>query len=397
VKSADPAPSAQSFKRTPGPQGITAFDAHVDPLKFLGDLVDQYGDAVHYRTRLGPCFFFSHPEHVQTVLHRENYRRASLLKMMLGDGLLATDGPFWRSGRRLMQPEFLPSSMTPFVSIMTRESTRMADAWAAASKSHRSIDVTQSMTQLTLRIVVKALFSDDLRDDPSAELCRALTQTILDLGKISWTLFGNPVRISPGRNAGFEAAKKVIDDVCYEMIARRRAMPPANRPRDLLTLLINANPTAGPNEDRQLRDEIVTMLVGGHETTALALTWAWKLLAEHPEIETTLHREVDEVLAGRVPEAADLPRLPWSRAIFQEAMRLYPPVWYIARVATEADIIDGHAIPAGAGVLVSAWFTHRHPDFWPAADRFDPTRFLDPNHKLPHRYAYFPFGGGRHQ
>jgi cytochrome P450 len=160
-------------------------------------------------------------------------------------------------------------------------------------------------------------------------------------------------------------------------------------------LLIEAEADAGPMSDQQLRDEMVTMLVGGHETTALALAWAWKALAEHPHVESRLHAEVDGQLTDGA--AADLSKLAWTRAVFQEAMRLYPPVWYMARVATEADVIDGYPVPKGACVLISAWFTHRHEAFWTSPELFDPSRFADPQAPPLHRYAYFPFGGGRHQ
>ena len=138
------------------------------------------------------------------------------------------------------------------------------------------------------------------------------------------------------------------------------------------------------------------MLIGGHETTALSLAWAWKLLAEHPVVEARLHHELDSVLADRAPQADDMEKLPWTKAVFQEAMRLYPPVWYMGRVAIEADEIDGYAIPRGACVMVLPWFTHRHPEFWRSPEMFDPARFLAPN-EPPHRYAYFPFAVGRHQ
>lgn len=382
---------------TPGPSELVSFDEHVDPLAFLGQLVEQYGDVVRYQTRFGPCYLFVHPEHVQTILHRENYRRASLVKMMLGDGLLASDGPRWRSQRKLMQRDFLPASMSPYVDVMTRETARSANLWQTAADEGAAVDVTEEMTRLTLRIVVDALFSDDLSDAQSAQLCAAVTQTITDLGKISWTIFGVPVHFTPHSNANFASGKSVIDTVCYDMIARRRAQAPADRPDDLLTMLVEADTDSGPMTDRQLRDEIVTMLVGGHETTALALAWVWKAIAEHPDIEAKLHREVDEILQGRDPNLADLANLPWTKAVFQEGMRLYPPVWYMARVANEADVIHGHAIPKGACVLISAWFTHRHKSFWPDAERFDPSRFVPPAEMPTARYAYFPFGGGRHQ
>jgi cytochrome P450 len=388
---------AKTEQLTPGPKGLISFDTHVDPLAFLGDLIEQYGDVVRYQTRFGTCILFVDPRHVQTILHRENYRRASLVKMMLGEGLLASDGPHWKSQRRLMQKEFLPVSIAPFVSVMTKETQRTSTEWLAAGHGVETVDVTIAMTRLTLRIVVRALFSEDISDQQATELCAAVTQTINDLGNISWTVFGVPVQLTPNRNASFNSGKKLIDRTCHDMIARRRAQSPSARPQDLLTLLIEAQGTSGPLEDRQVRDEIVTMLVGGHETTALALAWAWKAIAELPEVEARLHAEVDAVLAGRPPVVEDLPRLSWTSAVFQEAMRLYPPVWYMARVASKDDVIHGHAIPRGACVLISAWFTHRHKDFWPDALTFDPQRFMEPDAKQLHRYAYFPFGGGRHQ
>ncbi len=389
--------SAGQTPSTPGPADLIAFDSGICPLAFLGDLIGRYGDVVRYRTRFGVSVLFVHPEHVRTILHSGNFRRASLVKMMLGDGLLASEGSRWRSQRRLMQPDFLPARISPMVAIMNRETSRTAEDWLKAAHSHQALDITEAMTRLTLRIIVDALFSNDLSGDGATELCSAITRTIKDLGQIAWTAFGAPVQFTPQRNASFLAAKQVIDAACYDMISRRRAQAANDRPRDLLTLLIEAPSDGGPIADVQIRDELVTMLVGGHETTALALAWTWKALAEHPDVEAQLYREVDAVLPDGIPRVDNLPDLTWTRSVFQEGMRLYPPVWHMARVAVEDDIVHGHAIPRGACVLLSAWFTHRHPDFWREPERFDPARFSNPACPLPHRYAYFPFGGGRHQ
>ncbi|HEX5243291.1 MAG TPA: cytochrome P450 [Tepidisphaeraceae bacterium] len=363
-------------------------------MTFLKKLLDEHGDVVRYQSRFGPCFVFVNPVHVQAILHDENYRRASLVKMMLGDGLLATDGPYWRSQRRLMQRNFLPPGIEPMVANMVQRTSMLAEKWNAAARARQSINVMADMTRLTLQIVVESLFSNDLPDGKMTDLCAAVTQTIEDLGEISWTIFGTPMHFAPGASEKFAAGRKVIDQTCYEMISARRAMPQDQRPRDLLTLLIESGD--GSMSDRQLRDEIVTMLVGGHETTALALSWAWKLLAENPQVESQLHDELDQTLQYGPPSMENLARLSLSRAVFQESMRLYPPVWYMARVANEEAVVDGHPIPRGACIMVTAWFTHRHSDYWPDPERFMPQRFIDPN-VLQHRYAYFPFGGGRHQ
>jgi cytochrome P450 len=377
----------------PGPPDLVSFDAQVDPLAFLGGLLRQYGDVVRYTTRYGASYLFAHPRHIQIIMQRENLRRASLIKMMLGDGLLASDGPHWRSQRQLMQKDFQPARVAAFAEVITSEIRRTEDEWQKAVKAQQEINIAAAMTQLTLRIIVKALFSHDLTDTHAAELCSAVTQTILQLGEVSWTIFGAPYEFSAAGNSQFAAAKNVIDTTCYGLIANRRALAKKDRPHDLLSLLLSDGEHL---TDLQLRDEIVTMLVGGHETTALSLAWGWKLLAEHPAAETRLHRELDTVLAGRAPKAQDLADLPWTRAVFQEALRLYPPVWYMGRVAIDPDEIDGYAIPRGACVMVFPWFTHRHPEFWRSPEEFDPARFLPPN-EPPHRYAYFPFAVGRHQ
>ncbi len=381
---------------TPGPRNLVAFDGHVDPLAFLGQLIDEFGHVSRYQTRYGPCIFFVRPDHIQTILHSENYLRASLVKVLLGDGLLSIDGPRWRSQRRLMQRDFLPPGVAPFHAVMVDQISRTTKEWHTVAQKREPIDVAKEMTRLTLRIVVDALFGEDLSEDHCRNLCAAITQILNDVGRLSWTIFGVPAHFTPASTGILAAAKKVVDSTCYELIARRRAQSPADRRKDLLTMLIQADTETGAMTDLQLRDEIVTMLVGGHETTALSLSWAWKAIAENPEVESRLHQELDEKLAGQLPTLEDLQNLSWTRGVFQEALRLYPPVWYMARVAAEEDTIDGHHIPKGARVLVSAWFTHRHKDFWPNPDRFDPSRFLNPAAQHSHRYAYFPFGGGRH-
>ena len=385
--------SSESARPVPGPPGLIEFDTS-GPLQVLRRLLDEYGDVVRYQSSFGPCFLLAHPTHVQAVLRSENYRRSSLIKLILGDGLLASDGAYWRSQRHLMQGDFLPRRVAPLVPLMARQVERTSREWQDASLLGKDVDVAGAMTRLTLQIVMAALFSSELTDQESVRLCSAVTQALDDLGRISWTIFGAPTRFTPERNAEFLTARAVIDEVCHEMIARRRRLPADQRPHDLLTLLIESCEDDQTLGDRRLRDEMVTMLIGGHETTALALSWAWKALEEHPEIEARLHEEVDRVRVEDAGNGASLSALVWTRAIFQEALRLYPPVWYMARVAIDDDVIDGYPIPRGACVLVSAWFTHRHPRFWQEPERFAPERFLP---EQPYaREAYFPFGSGRH-
>ncbi len=387
--------SAAAPRHPPGPAALIEYNEGLEPLQFLHALREEYGDVVRYHSRFGPCFLFAHPKHVQAIFLSENYRRASLVKMILGEGLLASDGPLWRSQRQLMQRDFQPRRVAPFVSVMVRETERTAVEWRRAARSGADVDVASSMTRLTLQIVVAALFSSDLSDQASADLCAAVTQVVNALGRISWTIFGAPINFTPEGTAEFSSAKTLIDGVCAEMIVRRRRMAVEQRPRDLLTMLIEAVGDTAVLDERQLRDEMVTMLIGGHETTALALAWTWKLLAEHPQVEARLHREVDGVVADDADAAISFAGLPWTRAVLKETMRLYPPVWHVARVAVNDGVIDGYAIPRGGCVLISAWMTHRHDSFWDDPEQFDPERFM--NASRPHHPdAYLPFGGGRH-
>ncbi len=396
VAASDLAPALPSKVATPGPARVISFDGYVDPLRFLGQLWQQYGDTVCYQTRLGPCFLFAHPKDVQTILRDENFRRASLIKMVLGEGLLVSEGPRWKSQRRVMQGDFLPRSVAPLVPVMVREAARTAVAWRMAAAAGHAVDVSIDMTQLTMRVIVKALFSDDLSDTEAGELCAAVALAITEQGKLSWLVFGIPAHFTPESAANITASKAVLDEVAYEMIRRRRSAASCDRPPDLLTLLIEADTESGPMSELQIRDEIVSLLIAGHETTALSLSWAWKAIAEHPDIELTLHQELDQVLGGRAAELADAAKLPWTRAIFHETMRMYPAVWYMARVASEEATVGGHTVPRGANVLISPWITHRHKEFWTDPERFDPGRFANSPAQATHRDAYLPFAGGRH-
>lgn len=386
--------AVQDTLTAPGPEGVLAYDTSGSPLKFTGDLFHTHGDVVRYGTRFGSCFLFSRPEHVQTVLRSENYRRNSLFRVILGDGLLSSNGPHWRSQRRLMHSDFAPRRIAALTSMMVRETERTAMQFRAASSSGTEIDVFDAMTQLTLRIVIAALFSDALEEQEEKDLCIAITKAMDDLTKISWMVFGTPVQFTPARNAEFSSARSIIEGVCLSMMERRRRMPPDQRPQDLLTTLIESATEDDPKEDRRIRDEMVTMLIAGHETTALALTWTWKTLSEHPEAEAKLHEEVDRVVNKGTAEATAFTALPWTRAIFQETMRLYPPVWIISRVAVAEGVVHGYSIPKGASVLLPIWFMHRHAGFWSEPEKFMPERFL-PDRSYD-RDAYLPFGGGRH-
>ncbi len=396
------APSLNSETLSPLPPGPSsqwladfARGPHANPFDFLLTLTREFGDSVHYSTPFGPVYFFNHPETIRQVLHRTNIVRAPLVSLTLGQSLIAVDGDYWRKQRRLIQPEFHEKCLVGFGPIIVEAIERMTQRWNLSIGESRPLDIAQEMKILTFDIIARSMFSADLFAH-SDSICEAICTMAEDLGFITCTLLNSSMSISPTRNATFNEALATVDKVVYELIEARRATQ--NWPRDLLSTLLQSRDaeTGEPLTDRQLRDEIVGILIAGHETTAIAFAWAWHLLDQNPDAYALLQAEADEVFPGRWPTSDDLPRLPYAEMVFNEAIRIYPPAWILVRRALEADEIAGYHIPAGAFIIVSAYSTHRHSEFWPDPERFDPTRFTPENSAKRPLYAHFPFAGGRH-
>ncbi|MCB0036310.1 MAG: cytochrome P450 [Anaerolineales bacterium] len=363
------------------------------PLRPLIQAQQRYGDIVKLRFGRLDAHLLSHPAHAQYVLqdNNRNYVKGQRLvqsQQLLGNGLLTSEGDFWRKQRRLMQPAFHRQHIHAFGETMTSATAVMLDRWA---KNSQPLDVAQEMMQLTLDIVTRTLFSAQLTSADRAQvavlmphLLRSTRQQVIQpLGRLRF--------LSNRRHAQHIAQ---LDHLIYRIIAERRANP-IDTP-DLLGLLLAAQDeeSGAGMSDKQLRDEALTIFLAGHETTANLLTWAWMLLSQHPDVRQQLYQEVDTVLDGRLPTTADLPQLTYTRMVIDETLRLYPPAWMLIRTAVNDDLIDDYHIPAGTGVLVSPYLIHHHPRFWPNPEGFDPQRFAaDETNKRP-RYAYIPFGGG---
>jgi cytochrome P450 len=250
------------------------------------------------------------------------------------------------------------------------------------------------MMALTMEIVARALFSRDVAGSVR-ELGAAIDRLIEGFGRPAVPdLLGLPEWLPRRRDPEARRALAYVDGVIYEIIRSRRAAPDAAD--DLLGMLLDARDeeTGEGMTDRQLRDEVMTLFAAGHETTAVALTWCWSMLARHPDVEARLHAELETALAGRRPGFDDLERLPYARMVVEETMRLYPPAYSLNRVALADDAMGPHRVRKGALVTVSPWVTHRNPRLWPDPLRFDPERFSPEAVRQRHRYAYFPFGGG---
>ena len=384
---------------TPGPTALQilrqARNIQRNPLDFLLDCARSYGPLVQFRVGRAPAYALSEPEHIKHILqdNARNYSKDTLqfssLKLVTGEGLATSEGELWLRQRRLMQPIFHRGSIAAFGAQMTEATERMLARWDALPDG-TVLDVDAEMMKVTLEIVGRTLFSVDLSREADA-LVRAVLAALDFVIYRAQTPWAWPLALPTPRNRGFRAALAVLDAAIAALLAKRRTH--ADPPHDLLTMLMEAKTESGEGmSEKQLRDEILTLLIAGHETTASALTWSWHLLAQHPEAAAVLQSELAAVLGGRPPTMDDLPRLPYTRAVFDEAMRLYPPVWLITRQAIAPDIVGGQAMPANSLIIISPYVVHRRADLWPEADSFSPERFLAPAERP--RFAYLPFGGG---
>ena len=279
---------------------------------------------------------------------------------------------------------------------MSKATVEMLDAWPRRlAPGHPRLDVAEEMMALTLRIVAEALFGAEV-ESATNRVGEALEVVLHVTNARVKRSFDLPPGLPTPENLRFRRAVRVLDDVVAGMIRGRRSGETRD---DLLSMLMQArDPETGRGmDDRQLRDEVLTVFLAGHETTANALTWSFYLLSQHPEEEARLEEEVDRVLGGRVPTLDDIGSLPRTGMVVQEAMRLYPPAWLFGRSPSQDDEIDGYRIEAGSLVFLSPYVTHRHPDLWPDPDRFLPERFAPASLAAIDRFAYFPFGGGPRQ
>ncbi|MGH3716073.1 MAG: cytochrome P450 [Micromonosporaceae bacterium] len=382
----------------PGPPGNryagSALMFAKDLLGTLSSGREAYGDLVRYEAlpavkRLHVRLVVAHhPDDVRQVLTQTGRTLSKdtlgfrVLTELLGRGLLTTEGETWKRQRRTVQPLFTPRTINRYAALMAEEATRLETATGAT-------DLDLTMRRYTLRVVGRALFSEDI-DDTVPALHRLVPQLSDVAVKRSFQLVRVPLGIPTPRNL---AARRVRRQQ-YAIVDRILAGARPTGADDLLSRLQQARDpeTGAPLSEQEIRDQILVFLLAGHETTAVALTATLHLLGRHPDEQDKVAAELAEVLAGRTaPSPEDLPLLVRTRAALREAMRLYPPAYLTERVTTTETVIGGYAVPPGVIVMVSPWTTHRHPDFWPDPERFDPSRFVATDHRP---YAYFPFGGG---
>ncbi len=387
--------------KVPGPRGLpyvgTSFMASWDPMGRLAKWARKYGDVVYYRFFNFHVYVLFHPRDVEKVLlgKTEAFSKGitSLANPELfGNGLLTSDGEFWRRQRRLSNPAFHRESILRYAEITTEEAGRLLDGW----KSGETRNIHNDMMNVTLRTVLRSLFGGELGE--GMEAIEPALEAIMRASTGFYSIAGYLGVPSRTRTRYFQALAE-LDRVVYGLIARGRERLASGAVRtegakDLLTLLLMARDDDGNSmTDQQLRDEVITLLLAGHETTALHLTWSWYLLAQYPEAEAKLHAELEAVL-GRAPCAADIPKLVYTERVLREVLRLYPPAWRIFRKTQEPLEVGGYVLPAGSNLVMSQWVTQRDPRWFAEAEQFDPDRWSEERAAKVPRFAYFPFGGG---
>jgi cytochrome P450 len=356
------------------------------PHRFFLQLTRDYGDIVQYRAAPELAFLLNHPEYVKHVLVRNgrNYNKDThlnkyMLKSVTGQGLLTSEPPLWRKQRRLIQPAFHRHNLVKFVDLMWNATNQMLARLQIYADTGEPFDMAEEMMQLALDIVSRALFGYNISAQAAA------------VGKAVSTL----VEIGKPKRRRFQETLQFLDEVVFTIIDERRQQPENGRD-DLLNMLLEARyeESGEGMSDQQIRDEVMSLLIAGHETTANTLSWMWYLLGKYPQVAKQVEAEIERVLNGRFPTLTDFPNLTYSNKVIKESLRLYPSAWSISRRALAEDNIDGYHIPARAIVALSPYTLHRHPAFWPDPERFDPERFTPQQENGRHRYAYIPFGGG---
>jgi cytochrome P450 len=366
-----------------------------DPLGFLTRCSREYGDVVRLRFPGTLAYLITHPDHVEQVLVKNNrnfikdrYTRMEL--SVLGNGLLISEGDFWRRQRRLAQPAFHRRRVEAYGETMVAFTERMIEGW----RDGEVRDVHREMMRLTLEIVAKTLLDADIAGEAEGvgDAMSEIMNYFSDQGSGSFLRLLPESVPTPG-NLRYRRAVRRLDGIIYSIIdVRRRSGEDTG---DLLSMLLHAKDEVGNRMDpKQLRDEVMTVVLAGHETTAIALSWTFYLLGENPETEAKLLTELEEVLDGRPPTVHDLPRLRYAGAVIKESMRLYPPAWAVGREALGDCELGGYHVPTKAQMFISQYVTQRDPRFFDDPDAFDPSRWQDGRTEDLPAYAYFPFGGG---
>jgi cytochrome P450 len=397
--------NATSPRIATGPRGLpllgVALDIRRDILSWLLKTT-EHGPLARYR--FGPLLSYqvNHPDGLKHVLqdHVKNYTKEhfgyDMIRRIVGDGLFTSEGETWLKQRRLAQPAFHRARISAMAARMVKATAELSEQWAASQRSGEVRSAVRDMMALTLRVVGEALLGTNVREETQAiaEAFTVISEQTTERFR-SFRLL--PPVLPTAYDRAFRQANQTLRDVVARIIAKRRERMEDHG--DLLSMFMLAKDeeTGEQMDDEHLRNEVLTMLLAGHETTANTLSWVWGLLHQNPDAERKLHAELDAVLGGRPPTAEDVPKLVYTRRVMDEALRLYPPVYSISRKVVKDDVICGYQVLGGSSLYMSPYVTHRLPEFWPEPERFEPDRFTPEQVASRPRYAYFPFLGGPRQ
>jgi len=367
-----------------------------NPILLFQHLADQYGDIAHYKIGWHHILFLNHPDYIREVIVVQNdkfikERTVQRTKMLLGEGMITSEGAQHRSQRQVAQAAFHRQRIPAYAGMMVEEAVRLRDRWRPGEQR----DIAADMMHLTINVVAQTLFATDLRDEVD-ELTSAVNR-IMGLYNFIIMLPGAEllVHVRPPGLAALVRARKRIDAVVYRMIAAHRQR--GSQGGSLLDLMLAASPDQSPASEKSLRDQVITIFLAGYETVANALSWTWYLLSQNPECERRFHLEIDRELEGRLPAYEDVPRLRYVEMVLAESMRLYPPAWAMGRYALSDFQLGDFFLPAKTTVLMSQFVTHRDARFFPDPLRFDPERFTPEARSRRTKLTYFPFGAGARQ
>jgi cytochrome P450 len=382
-----------SSSQTLPPESDQRFDigSTADSLDRMRVIHSALGDAyrVYAPGRGSHTWVFNHPDDVRRILitNHRNYTKGvgfDRIKILLGNGIIVSEGEFWKRQRRMMQPTFHRRILAQFDRVIARANDRLLAEWQHKCEAGEPVNVTDDMSTMTLEIILSVLFGDDLA-------------TLTDQnGENPFALFTE----EPARDLKFAYRFRKLATLIGQCVARRRAAgaAPAGDAPDYVSLLLNARDKESGEgmTDKEIVDELTTLIVAGHETTASALNWTWYLLGGHPEAEAKLQAEIDASEELAVPSLQAMEALPYSNMVVREAMRLYPPVWVISRRTIESDQLGGYTVPPDTDVFFSPYFVHRHPAFWSDPEKFIPERFASENEAARPKLTYLPFSAGAH-
>ncbi len=383
----------------PGPKRGLPFSSLLayrrGPLPYFQNLARQYGDLSFFRIGPQEAFFLNHPTLIKDVLvtNNQNFTKGIVLqraKRLLGEGLLTSEGEFHRRQRRLAQPAFHRQRIATYAEVMVDYALRTGARW----KDGATLDISEEMMRLTLGIVGKTLFDADVESE-SGEVGQAMTVVMELFDTLTMPFFELLSKLPLPQLRRFDAARSKLDRIIFSLIENRRQSGVDRG--DLLSMLLLAQDEEGDGgqmTDQQLRDELMTIFLAGHETTANALTWTWYLLSQHSEVEKTLHGEIDEVLGARTPTFDDVAKLRYTEMVFAESMRLYPPAWAIGRLSAVDCEIGGYFVPRKSLVISSQFVMHRDGRFYDDPLKFEPERWTLESRESRPQFSYFPFGGG---